>query len=80
MSSFLDESLAAYVDASDRYNHVVDETSQLAGKGKHREFSLIAARVRELAVEAEDAHADMLKHRLVESVKLGAIACHFTLG
>ena len=71
---FLEESLAAYLHASDRYNHAVDEMSQLAGKGKHREFSLIAVRVRELAVKAEDAHAAMLKHRLHESAKRGGIA------
>ena len=64
---FLEGFLTAYFDASDRYNHAVDEMSQLAGKGEHRKFALVAARVRELAVLTEEAYSALLKRRLESS-------------
>jgi hypothetical protein len=58
---FWDESLATFLDASNRYTHAEEEMRKQVGLVGYGEFLLMAAQVQELGVQAEEAHSAMVK-------------------
>ena len=60
---FADETLVVYLKLSDTYADAVKEMCNLAGTNRRREFAAVAAQVRELAVQVEEARLAMMRRR-----------------